>query len=116
MAVLVNQVAAKTKASNTVARRAWAGAGAGAGTAEPATGPAGAASALRGVHALSGSPTTRCSAAQAQQAPRHPQCNSIHIDSGHPTVLAKPAIKVIPVMELRAFLPCKCTNAANAAS
>ena len=40
-----------------------------------------------------------------QQAPRQPRLCSSAAVSGQPTVLAKPAIKVMPVMALRASLP-----------
>ena len=70
----------------------------------------------RGSHRFSGSPSSRCSAAQPQQAPRQPHSDSINADSGQPTVLAKPAISVMPVMALRASAPKSRTSAAKAVS
>ncbi len=43
--------------------------------------------------------------AQPRQASRQPQWASITPDRGHPIVLAKPAINVMPVMGPRAVLP-----------
>ena len=54
---------------------------------------------------FNGSPITDCSAAQMRHVARHPNCASRKADSGHPTVLAKPAIKVIPVIGPRAARP-----------
>ncbi len=65
---------------------------------------------------LSGKPTSRCKAAQPKHAPRQPHCNSIQADSGQPTVLAKPAIRVMPVMAPRAPWPYRRTSVAKAAS
>jgi hypothetical protein len=45
------------------------------------------------------------SAAQIRHAARQPNCASRKADSGHPTVLAKPAIKVMPVIGPRAARP-----------
>ena len=70
----------------------------------------------RGSRRFSGMPSTRCSSAQDRQAPRQPRCASSKVDSGQPTVLAKPAINVMPVMALRESLPYSRTSAANAAS
>lgn len=50
------------------------------------------------------------------QAPRQPKCDSSAADTGQPTVLAKPANKVMPVMALRACWPCRRTTVAKAAS
>ena len=69
-----------------------------------------------GSHALSGTPSSRCNAAQPKQAPRQPHCTSIHADKGQPTVLANPAISVMPVMAPRAPLPYSRTSVAKAAS
>ena len=57
----------------------------------------------RGNPLCSGRPSTRCSAAQPRQVPRQPNVSSPHCVSGQPTVLAKPAISVMPVMALRAL-------------
>src|SRR5216684_795235 len=54
---------------------------------------------------LSGSAANRLRAAQIRQASRQPNACSNQADAGQPTVLAKPAIKVIPVIEARASLP-----------
>jgi hypothetical protein len=51
-----------------------------------------------------------------KQASRQPYCSSSSADSGQPTVLAKPAISVMPVMLLRESLPYRRTSDANAAS
>jgi hypothetical protein len=50
-------------------------------------------------------PTTRCSSAHAKHAPRQPTWASSKVDSGQPTVLAKPAISVMPVITLRESRP-----------
>ena len=124
MAVLVNQVTANTKDSSTVVRSGWAGVG-GADTAGSVAGAAmasvdgsGAFSAApaRGSQPLSGTPTSKCNAAQPAHAPRQPHCVSIQADSGQPTVLANPAINVMPVMAPRAPWPYSRTSVANAAS
>jgi hypothetical protein len=54
---------------------------------------------------LIGSPIRMCAAAQAKQVSRQPMVSSPQADSGHPTVEAKPAISVMPVIERRASLP-----------
>ena len=54
---------------------------------------------------LSGRQMKRCKATQPRHAPRQPHSASISAESGQPTVLAKPAISVMPVMLLRASLP-----------
>ena len=46
-----------------------------------------------------------CSAAQIRQASRQPYCASRKAESGQPTVLAKPAISVMPVIGPRAARP-----------
>jgi hypothetical protein len=46
-----------------------------------------------------------CAAAQAKQVLRQPIVSSPHAVSGHPTVEAKPAIRVMPVIERRAASP-----------
>src|SRR3546814_7603351 len=65
---------------------------------------------------FSGIPTNRCSAAQLRQAVRQPNSTSSQAERGQPTVLAKPANKVIPVMALRAWLPYSFTTVEKAAS
>src|SRR3546814_20378604 len=64
---------------------------------------------------FSGIPTNRCSAAQLRQAVRQPNSTSSQAERGQPTVLAKPANKVIPVMALRARLPYSFTTVEKAA-
>ena len=54
---------------------------------------------------LSGSPIIRCSAAHATQAPRQPKASMKMALVGQPTVLAKPANSVMPVIALRASRP-----------
>jgi hypothetical protein len=54
---------------------------------------------------LSGSPIRMCAAAQAKQVLRQSICSSPIAVSGQPTVEAKPAISVIPVIERRAASP-----------
>jgi len=44
-------------------------------------------------------------AAQPRQAPRHPKCALSSADTGQPSVLAKPAINVMPVIGARASPP-----------
>ena len=54
---------------------------------------------------LIGSPIRICAAAQAKQVLRQPMVSRPQADSGQPTVEAKPAISVIPVIERRAASP-----------
>jgi hypothetical protein len=54
---------------------------------------------------FSGRPIKICAAAQAKQVLRQPIVSSPHAVSGYPTVLAKPAISVMPVIERRAASP-----------
>jgi hypothetical protein len=89
---------------------------AGGVVAGPPAGGAACGGAARGNDAFSGSPSSRCRAAQVKQAPRQPNCASSNADSGQPTVLAKPAISVMPVMALRESCPYSRTSVANAAS
>ena len=118
IAVLTNQVTANTDASTAVVktgRGRLSAAGAGVDSApasalsmpgSPCTvGPGSASEALFGSEAFSGKPSTRCSPAHAKHAPRQPICASSSVDSGQPTVLAKPAISVMPVIALRDSLP-----------
>lgn len=117
MAVLVNQATAKTKASRTAAPRCLAGVKAACCSDLPAASlDAGAARSAAGNMALSGDAMTRCRPAHTKQAPRHPMLLSSQAVSGQPTVLAKPANRVMPVMVRRAFCPCRRTAVANAAS
>ncbi len=51
-----------------------------------------------------------------KQAPRQPNFSSSKADSGQPTVLAKPAISVMPVIALRDSCPYSRTSAAKADS
>jgi len=44
---------------------------------------------------------------------RQPQCSCIQCVSGQPTVLAKPASKVMPVMAVRACCPYRRTTVAK---
>ena len=72
------------------------------------TAPATLDAALRNrgrISRLSGSPRTRCATAQAKHVPRQPSVASPHAVSGQPTVLAKPAMSVMPVIEDRASCP-----------
>ena len=57
------------------------------------------------IRRLSGRPISRCAAAQAKQVLRQPMVSSPQAVSGHPTVLAKPASRVMPVMARRAWSP-----------
>lgn len=66
--------------------------------------------------AFSGAPSTRCSPAQTRQAPRQPISASSQALRGQPTVLAKPATSVMPVMAVRDRTPYSRTSVANAAS
>ncbi|MNV24491.1 hypothetical protein D3C71_1155580 [compost metagenome] len=120
IAVLMNQVAANTKASRVVVRpgnSGFGGEGASAGRVSWMTGFFnGKAAGALGSQALSGSPISRCRAAQPKQAPRQPNSVSIQADMGQPTVLAKPAINVIPVMAPRASRPYRRTRLEKAAS
>lgn len=52
-----------------------------------------------------GRPTRMCTAAQARQVSRQPMVEMPQAVSGQPTVLAKPAMRVMPVMGLRAAVP-----------
>src|SRR5260370_33281726 len=65
---------------------------------------------------LSGIATSRFSAAQIRQASRQPKACSNHAEAGQPTVLAKPAIKVIPVIDARASRPYSRVKVAKAGS
>lgn len=58
-----------------------------------------------GSHQFRGKPTTWCGPAQTKQACRHAKSVASHVVSGQPTVLAKPAISVMPVVELREDVP-----------
>ncbi len=54
---------------------------------------------------LSGRPSKICAAAHAKQVLRQPMVSSPQAVSGHPTVEAKPAISVMPVIDRRAASP-----------
>ena len=98
-AAMAPQVAAKTKARIAIAPR-------GAGDTSPSTSEARTGGGARGMSSrFKGSPITMCSAAQMRHAARQPNCASRKAESGHPTVLAKPAIKVMPVIDPRAARP-----------
>ena len=58
-----------------------------------------------GSHAFSGNATARWISAQPRQASRQPHVASISPESGQPTVLAIPAMRVMPVIGTRASLP-----------
>ncbi len=117
MAVLMNQATANTKASSTAAPRCCSGDKAACCSGWPvAPFGAGAARSAAGNIALSGKPMTKCRPAHTRQAPRHPMVASSQAVNGHPTVLAKPANNVMPVMVRRACRPCSRTAVANAAS
>src|SRR5467141_336412 len=90
----------------TIAKARIAIAPRGAGELSPATSVARAGGGTRGIsNRFNGSPITICSAAQMRHAARQPNCASRKADSGHPTVLAKPANKVMPVIGPRAARP-----------
>src|SRR5947207_15749817 len=91
IAPVANPTAPKTKASTTIP---FAGAGtAGSGAA---LGPIAPGSGIK--NRLIGRQTNRLSAAQPRQAPRQPKLSLSNAESGQPTVLAKPAIRVMPVI------------------
>jgi len=100
MAVELNQLAAKTKANSHSASRVGA-----APSSAMATVAFGAAPVPFGSQAFSGKERKRWISAQPRQASRHPHVASIIPESGQPTVLAKPAIRVMPVIGPRASLP-----------
>src|SRR5436305_13915315 len=54
---------------------------------------------------LSGIETSRFTPAQIRQASRQPKACSNQAEAGQPTVLAKPAISVMPVIAARASRP-----------
>ncbi len=57
------------------------------------------------IRKLIGRPIRICAAAHAKQVLRQPMWSSPSAVSGHPTVEAKPAISVMPVIGRRAALP-----------
>ena len=69
-----------------------------------------------GRSAFNGSAKSRWIRAQPIQASRQPQVASIKPDKGQPTVLAKPATRVIPVIGRRASFPYMPAKVAKAAS
>ena len=98
MAVETNQVA-----PNTLARTIIVQAGR---TALPARAPRPARAAAFGTSSrFIGNPISRCSAAQARQAPCQPSASMKIALIGQPTVLANPANSVMPVIALRASRP-----------
>jgi hypothetical protein len=99
IAPVTNQVAANTKERSSIAPR-------GADPAVPCTSVGLMGGGARGINSrFNGSPIKRFSAAQTRQAPRQPKWASSNADSGQPTVLANPAIRVIPVIGPRAARP-----------
>ena len=119
-AVPMNMLTAKNRLSSATSARCGVAAagctGGGAAAVADGVGADAVGEATRGSSAFSGSPTSRCSAAQPRQAPRQPCWPSIQALSGQPTVLAKPAISVMPVIGLRAAWPYSRTSVAKAAS
>ena len=57
------------------------------------------------VNQSNGNPTSRCAAAHTKHATRQSKLASSSAVTGHPTVLANPAIEVTPVMLERASFP-----------
>src|SRR5690625_1288553 len=103
MAVLMNQVTAKTKASRIIGVELRAGACDGSGALASGRGAAAAVLALARSSRFSGKPRSRCAAAQTKQAIRHPSAASRKAEIGQQMVLASPASRVMPVIALRAF-------------
>ncbi|MNJ66022.1 hypothetical protein D3C77_620660 [compost metagenome] len=100
IAVLTNQVAAKTNASSPMVRPAPAGSCTGLSVGGDAGWmPSGI------IRRFSGRPRTICAAAQTRQVPRQPSAASSQPLIGQHTVLANPASKVIPVIAPRASRP-----------
>src|ERR1700694_4431782 len=97
MAAATNNVAAKTPARTIMAQ----GAEASVVAVTDAFSGGGAGGTRR---RFNGKPRIRCSAAQTAQAPRQPNSSVSSAVAGQPTVLAKPAISVIPVIAPRASL------------
>ena len=60
--------------------------------------------------------TATWTAAHTRQAPRQPIAWSSQAETGHPIVLANPAISVMPVIGTRAPCPYIAVSAANAVS
>lgn len=99
MAPVTNQVIANTKERIAIAPR-------GAGEASPSTSEVRTGGGARGIsNRFRGSPINMCSTAQMRHAARQPNYASRKAESGHPTVLANPAIKVMPVIGPRAARP-----------
>ena len=99
MAPVTAQDAANTNASTTMVRSIAICGLTAAATAAFAPCTAGS------ISQLSGRPIRICAAAQAKQVLRQPMVFNPQADSGHPTVEAKPAISVMPVIERRAVSP-----------
>ena len=98
-AVETNQVAPKTAASTIIVQ----GMPDGASCSGVISAACGCAFGIRS--RFIGRPMTRCRTAQATQAPRQPKCSMNNALAGQPTVLAKPAKSVMPVIALRASRP-----------
>lgn len=105
MAVLMNQVTAKTKASRIMGPVLREGGGSASVANGLVEGAEAGASALISSRRLSGSPITRWAPAQMKQAMRHPSSASMRAEIGQQMVLASPASRVIPVIALRALVP-----------
>ncbi len=108
MAVLMNHTSANTRDSSTAVRKVPGASTAARIGAAVGVSPSGATRSwwigsrdALGTIRFKGMPSAKCSAAQPRQAPRQPHCVSNQADSGQPTVLAKPAIRVMPVIALR---------------
>jgi hypothetical protein len=110
IAVEMNQVAPNTKARTIIVHGMPAGAAWGGATSTVCGAAFGTSS------RFIGNPITRCSTAQATQAPRQPKCSMNSALVGQPTVLANPANSVMPVIALRASRPYRPAAVANAAS
>ena len=106
IAVLMNQVAANTKASSEP-RPASGAAAVGVGSARRSATPTwpSALTAAWAARQFNGSPTTQVQRRPGQAGAAPADCASSQADSGQPTVLAKPAISVMPVMALRESWP-----------
>ena len=90
----------------------------GAASAGPCTrAPAGGSGGAGGIASqFNGIAATRLSAAQIRHASRQPKASSNHAEAGQPSVLANPAIRVMPVIGARAPWPYRRVNVAKAGS
>src|SRR5206468_10060165 len=110
IAPVTNHVVAKTNANSGIAAR-------GAGAASIAAWASFSGGGALGIDSrFSESPIRMCSPAHMRQAPRQPKWPSKKAENGQPTVLAKPAISVIPVIGPRAARPYSPVRVANAGS